>query len=559
MGYNGIRLNTAQMDTTDQAILNILLRENYITEDEAKKAIGETKQAQIPLLEYFIKNRIINKSLLGQAIAESFGVPYTNLDLNQPSQEQIIKIPRDLALKHTLVLAKDEIESLTIACGNPKQAGLLEDLRKTFPTQAIKITYSFPEDIEKCFVHYRDPLVVRLGNVLKSETGYAPELFEEVLREALIQRSSDIHFEPRETAAVIRFRIDGVLHRVGEIPKPLYQNILNRVKILAHLRIDEHTKPQDGAIRLNQEGIETDLRISIVPTLDGEKISVRILSKYIGTFSLGNLGLTPKNQQILLAASKKPFGMILVTGPTGSGKTTTLYALIKLLNRPEINITTIEDPVEYKIDGVNQIQVNPQTNLTFASGLKSIVRQDPNIILVGEIRDLETTEIAINAALTGHLLFSTFHANDASSAIPRLMDTGAEPFLLSSTLELIIAQRLLRKICDACRISQSYNKTYLEQAFPNLAAHFRDENLTLYSGKGCSNCSGTGYKGRLAIFEFIPISHAMRDLITKHPSGSQVWDLAKSEGAVSLFDDGLEKVKAGISTLEELLRVAVPV
>lgn len=546
-------------ELNEQTILSILLKENYITQEEAEKALRGIKTEQIPLLDYFSKNKIIDKPLLGQAIAESFRVPFTNLDLNQPSQEQIVKIPQEIAKKHSIVLAKEAPDKVTVASGNPKHPGLPEDLKIIFPTQAITITYSFPEDIKACFIHYRDPLVTRLGNILKNSTGYAPNLFEEVLKEALIERSSDIHFEPRETSAVIRFRIDGVLHRVGDIPKSLYENILNRVKILSHLRIDEHTKPQDGAIRINQDGIQTDLRISIVPTLDGEKISVRILSKYIGTFSFSNLGLSAKNQQTLLAASKKPFGMVLVTGPTGSGKTTTLYALIKLLNRPEINITTIEDPVEYKIDGINQIQVNPQTNLTFASGLKSIIRQDPNIILVGEIRDLETTEIAINAALTGHLLFSTFHANDASSAIPRLMDTGAEPFMLSSTLELIIAQRLVRKICDSCRISQTYNKTYLQQVFPNLAAHFSDERLTLYGGKGCSNCGGTGYKGRMAIFEFLPISHAMRDLITKHPSGSQVWELAKSEGVVSLFDDGFEKVKAGISTLEELLRVALPV
>ncbi|HLC87459.1 MAG TPA: GspE/PulE family protein [Patescibacteria group bacterium] len=547
------------MTPDEQAILNILVKESYITEVEAKEAAQKSQNKQIPLLEYFLTNRIIDKSLLGQAIAEGFQVPFTNLSLNKPSQEQIIKIPQDLALKYTIVLAKDAIDSVTIASGNPKLPGLLEGLRKIFPTQAITITYAFPKDIEDCFIHYRDPLIVRLGNILKSETSFAPDLFEEVLKEALIQRASDIHFEPRQAFAVIRFRIDGVLHRVGDLPKPLYDNILNRVKILAHLRIDEHTKPQDGAIRFTEKGMETDLRVSIVPTLDGEKISIRILSKYIESFSLENLGLTPKNKELLLLSAKKPFGMILVTGPTGSGKTTTLYALIKLLNRPEVNITTIEDPVEYKIDGANQIQVNPQTNLTFASGLKSIVRQDPNIILVGEIRDLETVEIAINAALTGHLLFSTFHANDAASAIPRLIDTGAEPYMLSSTLELIIAQRLVRKICDACRMSQTYQRDYLEQTFPALIKHFSDQSITLYMGKGCANCAGTGYKGRLAIFEFINISHKIRDLIIRHPSGNQVWEAAKSEGAVSLFEDGFEKVKAGITTLEELLRVTQPV
>lgn len=547
------------MNPEDQKLVDILYKEAYVSEDDIAKAAQYSKTKNTSLTDALLSLRLINKVFLGQAIAENFKVSFTNLGLNKPSQEQVIIIPQEIARKHTIVLVREDIDKVTIASGNPGQGGLLEDLRKIFPTQAITITYAFPTDIEECFVHYRDPLIARLGNILKSETGFAPDLFEEVLKEALIQRSSDIHFEPRESSAVIRFRIDGILHRVGDLPKPLYDNILNRVKILAHLRIDEHTKPQDGAIRFSKQEMETDLRVSVIPTLDGEKISIRILSKYIESFTLENLGLSVKHRQMLLASAKKPFGMILVTGPTGSGKTTTLYALIKLLNRPEVNITTIEDPVEYKIDGVNQIQVNPQTNLTFASGLKSIVRQDPNIILVGEIRDLETVEIAINAALTGHLLFSTFHANDASSAIPRLIDTGAEPYMLSSTLELIIAQRLVRKICNACRMSQTYQRNYLGETFPGLINHFSEEDITLYMGKGCDNCGGTGYKGRLAIFEFINISHQMRDLITKHPSGSQVWDLAKSEGAVSLFEDGFEKVKAGITTLEELLRVTQPV
>jgi type II secretory ATPase GspE/PulE/Tfp pilus assembly ATPase PilB-like protein len=239
--------------------------------------------------------------------------------------------------------------------------------------------------------------------------------------------------------------------------------------------------------------------------------------------------------------------MILVTGPTGSGKTTTLYAVLKVLNQPGVNITTIEDPVEYKILGTNQIQVNPQTNLTFAKGLRSIVRQDPDIILVGEIRDLETAEIAVNAALTGHLLLSTFHANDAATSIPRLLDMGVEPFLLASTLELILAQRLVRKICENCRTS-----------YPHSSSYFPEKTVTLYKGKGCKNCSNTGFKGRTAIFEFIEINDAMEDLILKHPSSREIWELAQKNGAQSLFADGLEKVKSGLTTLEELLRVARP-
>jgi len=301
-----------------------------------------------------------------------------------------------------------------------------------------------------------------------------------------------------------------------------------------------------------------DLRTSIVPTVEGEKVVLRVLASYVEGFALSDLGFTSKDEEILLSAAKKPFGMILVTGPTGSGKTTTLYGVLKVLNKPGVNITTIEDPVEYKVEGINQIQTNSQTDLTFAKGLRSIVRQDPDIILVGEIRDEETAEIAVNAALTGHLLLSTFHANDAATAIPRLLDMEVEPFLLASTLEVIIAQRLVRKICDSCRHSVSISKDELKNNYKNADKYLEGDNVTLYKGKGCDSCGGSGYKGRTAIFEFLPITPRMEELILKNPSTRDIWQLAKSEGARSLFEDGILKVKDGVTTLEELMRIAPP-
>ena len=420
------------------------------------------------------------------------------------------------------------------------------------------MAYSFPKDIESLFLSYRQPLTARLNNALKDAPGFAPKILEELFEEASIDKVSDIHFEPREDSAIIRFRVDGVLQTLGDIPKALYENILNRIKVQSRLRIDKHREPQDGAMRMTIQGKEVDLRISIVPIADGEKTVVRILSAYISELSLTNLGLSASSQKLLYQVAKKPFGMIIVTGPTGSGKTTTLYALIRLLNQPEVNITTIEDPIEYKITGVNQIQVNEATGITFAKGLRSIIRQDPNIILVGEIRDVETAEIAVNAALTGHLLFTTFHANDAATAIPRLLDMGVEPFLMASTLELIVAQRLVRTICQSCKMSQSYPRDYIHNYFPNLKNHFLDESITLYRGKGCPVCKGTGYKGRVAIFEFIQVSQNMKELIMQKPSVNQIWQKAKETGAKGLFEDGMEKVKTGITTLEEVLRVASP-
>ncbi len=313
------------------------------------------------------------------------------------------------------------------------------------------------------------------------------------------------------------------------------------------MRIDEHNAAQDGAMRYARHGDVADMRVSVAPTLDGEKVAIRVLSHYVRAFTMGDLGLTAANQEILSRAAKKPFGMILVTGPTGSGKTTTLYALVKDLNSREINITTIEDPVEYKISGINQIQVNPQTNLTYAKGLKSIVRQDPDVILVGEIRDEETAEIAVNAALTGHLLFSTFHANDAATAIPRLLDMGVEPFLVASTLDLIIAQRLVRRICESCRTSYTSKE---ETAALEIGRFYR--------GAGCNMCHGSGYSGRTALFECIEVTPQMNELILKQPAVAAICALSRAQGSRSMWEDGLEKVKRGVTTIEELSRVAQP-
>ena len=325
----------------------------------------------------------------------------------------------------------------------------------------------------------------------------------------------------------------------------------------AKLRIDEHFSPQDGAIRFQGKTSPhpVDLRISIAPILDGEKVAIRVLSSYVRDLTLSDIGLSEELQNQILESAKKPFGMILVTGPTGSGKTTTLYSLIKTLNSKQRNITTIEDPVEYKIEGLNQMQTNLQSNLTFARGLRALARQDPDVILVGEIRDLETADIAVNAALTGHLLLSTFHANNAATSIPRFIDMGVESFLVGSTLELIISQRLVRRVCESCKCSYTLSKTQLDKFGPEVAKYFDNKSQTLYKGKGCPACSGTGYKGRIGVFEFITISTDLQDLIAKSPSTKDVAELAKRQGFKTMFEDGIEKVKNGLTSIEELVRV----
>ncbi|MFZ2192697.1 MAG: GspE/PulE family protein [Candidatus Moraniibacteriota bacterium] len=520
------------------SVKDILIAENYVSVEDMEKAEKFSKENKTPISSYLLNEGLITKDLLGQAVAEFFKVEYSDLNSYLPGKEQVLEIPEEIAKKFKVVVFKKSDNSVVVATDNPTQKGLIEALKVIFPKQAITLTYSLIEDIENTFTHYRKTLETRFGKIIKEDGRVAPQIIDEIIEDALILNASDIHFEPQVDIVVIRFRVDGVLQEVGRIPKTYYDNMLNRIKVQANLRTDEHASAQDGAIHYENAENTADIRVSMVPILDGEKVVMRILSKYVRGFNLSSLGLSAENERILNEAVKKPFGMILVVGPTGSGKTTTLYSLIRMLNRTEVNIATIEDPVEYKIQGINQIQVNKETNLTFSQGLRSIVRQDPDIILVGEIRDDETVEISVNAALTGHLLFSTFHANDAETAIPRLLDMKIEPFLLASTIELIIAQRLVRRICENCRYS------YLEK------------KQTFYKGKGCDVCNNTGYKGRIAIFEFIQVTQEMQDLVLKHPSSNEIWKLAKKQGSKTLFEDGMEKVKNGTTTLEELRRVA---
>jgi len=547
------------MQIDDEKIKKVLLDGNYVTADDIAKAESATKLTQGTIADWLLTSEIITKDLLGQALAEADKVDYSDLNTYKPNQEQVRLIPEDVAKHFHAVVFRQNEKEIIITTDDPTQKDLTKKLKTIFKNKKLIITFSFTEDIEDVFIHYLKTLDTRFSEIIKQQKRIAPELIEQIIDDAVAYRASDVHLEPQEKEVIVRFRIDGVMQEAGRIPKEYYGNILNRIKVQAQLPIDEHFSAQDGAARQVREKYTVDMRISILPTLNGEKVVIRLLSSYVRSFSFSDLGLSQHDQDLLLKAINKPFGMILVTGPTGSGKTTSLYALLKLLNTPDVNITTIEDPVEYKMAGVNQIQVNTQTNLTFAKGLRSIVRQDPDIILVGEIRDQETAETAINAALTGHLLLSTFHANDAATAIPRLLDMDIEPFLLSSTLVVLIAQRLVRKICDQCRYSISVGKEDVKKTIPlDVQKYFTGKHIVLYKGKGCSGCGNTGFRGRTAIYEFIEVTPDLQELILQHPSTAQIWKVARKQGSVTLFEDGLEKVKSGVTSLDELLRMAEP-
>jgi type II secretory ATPase GspE/PulE/Tfp pilus assembly ATPase PilB-like protein len=538
-------------------IKEILLAENYITEEDIKEAEAFIGKNKTSFTDYLLQNNLISKELLGQAIAEFFKMPYADLANIIPPSNQVQKIPEEIAKAYRVVLFKEKEKDLIVTTDTPENKEIFAKMKEIFPDKNITFAYSLSEDLEAIFMYYQKSLDTRFSRIMKEEGKVVPEILKEIFNDAIAYKSSDIHFEPVEGYVRVRFRIDGVLYEAGRLPKEYYENVLNRIKVQSGLRIDEHFSTQDGSLQYKTEDKSIDFRTSIIPTVEGEKVVLRVLSSYVQKLSLNDLGLLPEQEQVLQKAASKPFGMIIVVGPTGAGKTTTLYGFLKLVNNLDVNITTIEDPVEYKMNGVNQIQANSQTNLTFAKGLRSIIRQDPDIILVGEIRDKETAEIAVNAALTGHLLYSTFHANDAATAIPRLLDMGVEPFLLASTLELIISQRLVRKICKECRVS--FKQKIGELKIPNIdkiKEHFQEEEVLLYKGKGCQSCANSGYKGRTGIFEIIEITPAMQELMLGSPSTQKILQLAKEEGMRTLFENGIHKVRNGITTIEELGRVA---
>lgn len=565
-------------------ILDLLVNTQYITKDDCKLSLSSTNEDPAIAIDYLVQNNIITYDIIGQALAENLKVPYFDLNTFLPSKEDVTKIPEAVAKELRLIYFKDLPDKIQIASdnqvvlnGNAKlivkkseKAGLIggkkevveeknleQELIKLFK-KPVEFGYSLTQDIDRSLLSYKAPLSSRFVSIMDKFDTVAPEIVEEIIEEALDERVSDIHFEPQYDKIVrVRFRIDGMLQEVGKIPLSYYENILNLIKVNSQLRTDEHFIPQDGAIRFEKDNSVTDVRVSIIPTVYGEKIVLRILANTLSNINLETLGLNERNIKMLRMAAQKPFGMVLVTGPTGSGKSTTLYSILKTINDEGRNITTIEDPVEYKINGVNHIQVNKETDLTFAKGLRSILRQDPNIILVGEIRDDETAQIAINAALTGHLLFSTVHANDAQSTLPRLLNMDIDPFLLSTTLQLIIAQRLVRKICSACVYTYNVNRSELEQTLgASLQNFFTEEKLTLYRGKGCPNCGFTGYKGRSGIYQLIEMSEELRELLLHKPTSDDIEKIARKQGSLSMFDDGIEKVKLGITTLDEVMRVA---
>jgi type IV pilus assembly protein PilB len=556
----------------------ILLKHNALDPNVLSSAQEETQGTGVRLEKYLVENRLVSGPLMTLALAEYLGMAPISLARFTPDSQLLENIPRDLMTKHLLLPLTQTGKTLTVAFGDPFDIMAIEELRAITGMEITPLVAGEKEiqdllarllvdkdsgldmeDIMKSAdggdveVGPQEKEDINLEEMLQSAEG-APviRMVNLVLVEALRLRASDIHLEPQEKQFRLRYRIDGNLVEKPGPPKSYQNAVISRVKIMADLNIAERRVPQDGRFKIRALGKEVDIRVSVLPTVHGEKVVMRTLDKSTLAPNLSALGLDEAAYNAMAYAIAQPHGIILVTGPTGSGKTTTLYSCLQELNKVDVNIVTCEDPVEYQLVGINQVQVKPDVGLTFAAALRSILRQDPDIVLVGEIRDSETAEIAVKAALTGHLVLSTLHTNDAAGAITRLIDMGIEPFLLASSIILAQAQRLYRKLCAACKKEDALPLEVLKanRIDPEFFA-----GAHIYKAVGCPKCNHTGYKGRGAIMEVLPVDDEIREFVLRNASSSEIRDRARAKGMIVLKEVGLMKVREGITSLEAALEI----
>jgi type IV pilus assembly protein PilB len=566
-------LRTTTAALTPDKLGDILVRDGLITADQLKRALAEQRASGMRLGYTLVKLGFIEETEITKMLARQYRMPAVDLSRFEVDPKILKLISPDIAGKYTVLPLKREGRTLTIAIADPNNVAAIEDIKfitrcDIFPVIAGEYT------LRNAIDRYYQQSEAQLQSLLKSvelegesdlevveeqqdEEVKASELAEDapvvklingLLTDAVKRGASDIHIEPFEHEMRVRYRVDGALQEVMKPPVKMRAALTSRVKIMAQLNIAERRVPQDGRIKLKMGTRVIDFRVSTLPVLFGEKIVLRILDKGNLTFDLSTFGFEPKAEADLMKAILNPYGMVLVTGPTGSGKTTTLYSALSKINTIEVNIMTAEDPVEYNLMGINQVLVRTEVGMTFAAALRAFLRQDPNIIMVGEIRDLETGSIAIKASLTGHLVLSTLHTNDAPSTVTRMIDMGIEPFNVASAVNLIVAQRLVRRICLDCKVEHDYTDEEL---------HAFGIERTLgpfYKGTGCDSCNGTGYKGRQGVYEVMALTSQLRRAILKGASTEELREIAVSEGMLTLRMDGLVKIKRGITTLEEVVK-----
>jgi len=581
------------MRVEPQQLKAFLLDAGLITKEQFASAFKKAEITHQKVGDVLISEGLISQDELIKLEAYILGIPFVNLEKETISPEVLKTIPEPIARSHNIVAFRKKGNDLEVAMLDPEDLRTIEFIKKTTPLRILP-RLTNPDSIKNVLRQYQKTLEVEFGEIIKKEAEGIKAIKEEevieekeelkkvaeelpvirivdtLLKHAILQRASDIHVEPLGKEVLVRYRIDGILRDAMSLPKMTSPGVVARVKVLSNLKLDEHRLPQDGRFKVETEEYKYSIRVSILPVFDGEKIVMRLLPETAKAFTLEELGLRGGTLEIVQDNLRKPVGMILVTGPTGCGKTTTLYSMMEILNTPGVNISTVEDPIEYRMPRINQTQVNPKIGLTFASGLRALVRQDPDILMVGEIRDNETAGLAINAALTGHLVLSTLHTNSAAGSLPRLIDMKAEPFLISSTLNCVLAQRLVRKLCP-----EKEKYTLKESELKNIAKYcnldrilkiLKEEKIVkskatwkgieFYRPKPTKECP-EGYRGRIGIFEVLPVTEPIKELIVKSATSDQIQAQAQKEGMRLMVEDGFLKAAQGITSIEEVLRVII--
>jgi type IV pilus assembly protein PilB len=545
---------------------SLLLEKHSLKKQHVNELLSYAEKSQLTLRDVVIEKGILTKNQLEQMYAQTLNLPFVEVGKLAIADDVLHIIPERIAQKYKVIAFAQDDEAVHIGMVDPSFTKILPHIEKK-TAKKVSVYVTTDEDLSTALQLYKKDLQKSVNELVERElsdtniqVNDAPviQITDLILKHAYREKASDVHIEPEEENVLVRFRIDSVLHDILQIDKKLHSSIVARIKVLSRLRTDEHLDAQDGKLKIHVDDENLDVRVSIIPTTEGEKVVMRLLSSKFRSFSLSDIGMSESDLKKVQDALSRSDGLILSTGPTGSGKTTSIYSLMKIINTRDKNITTIEDPVEYRIKGVNHIPVNNNTGFSFAKGLRSILRQDPDIIVVGEIRDPETANLAVNAALTGHLVLSTLHTNDAATALPRLIDMNSEPFLLASTVKIILAQRLVRKICTLCKEQVKATKEELRNSIPEKTwKRYFDKKtaITVYKGKGCIMCHQTGYSGRIGMFEILEISDSIRKLIMEKKDSRTIKEKAMKEGMTPLLDDGIQKVIAGITTLEEVSRV----
>lgn len=584
----------------DNKQLKDFLLDGEILEKDEIENIFETAQKNNQLMgDLLLEKKLISQDQLNKLYAYILGTPFVDLSKETVSPDILKMIPEPIAKKYKIVAFDKSDNNLKVAMLNPEDLQTIELIKKK---TGLSITpcLTSEEGISTILRQYEKSLKAEFGDMIglddnkitkgsvaqniddKSNKKISKEaedlpvikVVDTLIKHAVLQSASDIHIEPDEKEVRVRYRIDGILHDAMTLPKKIMSGIIARIKVLANLKLDEHRLPQDGRFKIISDEYKISFRVNILPIFDGEKVVMRLLDETSKGLTLEKMGLQGESLEIVHREVKKPNGMILVTGPTGSGKTTTLYTIMDILNTPGVNISTVEDPVEYRMPRINQTQINSKIGLTFAASLRALLRQDPDIIMVGEIRDEETMEIAMHAAMTGHLVLSTLHTNSAAGTLPRLLDMGAEAFLVASTTNVVIAQRLVRKLCNECKVSYSLNKKEVEvlgESFDKdrmlkILEKNKDlkdkidlkkgwEGIIFYKIKGCKHCNNEGYKGRLGIYEVLEVNEEIEKLITQAASADTLEKKAIEMGMLTMIEDGLVKAVSGITSIEEILRV----